>query len=691
MQTIKTRNTVTGVKTLDKTVSLSKRMKDSYIRTKKYAVETQEPRGGSPSGYAVDSIQEKTQGAAQEFLHHIPNPRSKVGESIQRAKVHFQEVKSQLPGERRYSEGQAQKAAHKAKGSADDLRRTADQTRNTASEAKTAVKDAKQTLKQVRHKGRQTLREVKQGVKTQDNGKLRGQPGDPNPVRNPAAKPASSAKPAPNANSTPVSKPLNASANMASNSNLSQPSYLKTGASAPKNAGSTVSSVDKTAKNVKSAANKIRDAGKGTIKTAKKTVKTAEQSAKSAVKTAQQTAKAAQKTAQAAAKAAKAAEKAARAAAKAAVQTAKAVVKAVTAMVKLAIAAIKGLVAAIAAGGWVAVVIILIICLIAFLVGSVFGIFFSGEPDPGTGQTINSVIAEIDTEYTAQLDWIKSANAYDYLDMSGARAAWKQVLAVYTVRTVSDPDNPMEVATMTNEKTAILRSVFWEMNAISYSLDVTEIEEDVLGDDGLPTGETTTTTTTVLRITVSHKTADEMAALYGFSDEQKESLEELLKPEHHSLWNALLYGITSIGDGSMIEVAITQLGNVGGQPYWSWYGFSDRVAWCACFVAWVANECGFIESGVMPLFSYCPTGADLFRERGQWQDSTYTPSPGDIIFFDWEPDGETDHVGIVESVVNGVVNTIEGNTSDSVARHSYDIGSVKIYGYGVPKYDKSAN
>ena len=448
---------------------------------------------------------------------------------------------------------------------------------------------------------------------------------------------------------------------------------------------------DKSAKTVKSSAKGFKDTAKGTIKTAKNSVKTAEKSAKSAVKTAQQSAKAAQKTAQATAKASKAAAKAAQAAAKTAVKAAKATAKAVAALVKATIAAIKGLVALIAAGGWIAVVIILIICLIALLVGSVFGIFFSSEPNAGTGQTINGVISEINMEYTNQIDGIIVSNPYDLLDMSGARAAWKQVLAVYTVRTVSDPDNPMEVATMNDEKAAILRAVFWDMNTISHTTDTFDVEEDVLDGDGLPTGETTTVTKTVLRVTVSNKAADDMAAQYGFSVEQKEWLEELLKPEYHSLWNALLYGIYSIGDGSMIEIADTQIGNVGGEPYWSWYGFAERVEWCAIFVSWCAKQAGYIDSGTIPLFSYCPTGEQLFKERGQWQDSTYTPSPGDIIFFDWEPDGETDHVGIAESVTDGMVNTIEGNSSDSVRRRSYEIGSVKIYGYGVPLYNKAVD
>lgn len=192
----------------------------------------------------------------------------------------------------------------------------------------------------------------------------------------------------------------------------------------------------------------------------------------------------------------------------------------------------------------------------------------------------------------------------------------KGVLAVYTVKTNGDPDEPMEVATVDDKKVAIMRSVFWEMNVNTYSLDTVSMQEDVLGDDGLTTGETAAVSTTALRITVSHKTPEEMAVRYGFSDQRKKQLAELLKPEYHSLWNALIYGITTIGNGSMIEIAAIQNGIVGGEPYWIWYGFGNRVEWCACFVSWVAEQCGCIDVGIIPRFAWCPAGVQWFRNRG---------------------------------------------------------------------------
>ena len=117
-------------------------------------------------------------------------------------------------------------------------------------------------------------------------------------------------------------------------------------------------------------------------------------------------------------------------------------------MFKILIMATKALITAIAACGWIAVLVILIICLLALIVGSVFGIFFPSEPSPDTGQTIYSVIAEIDGEFTDLLGSIISSIPHDLLDMSGSRALWKHVLAIYTVKTVTDPDNPMDVAMM---------------------------------------------------------------------------------------------------------------------------------------------------------------------------------------------------------------------------------------------------
>lgn len=140
------------------------------------------------------------------------------------------------------------------------------------------------------------------------------------------------------------------------------------------------------------------------------------------------------------------------------------------------------------------------------------------------------------------------------------------------------------------------------------------------------------------------------------------------------------------GGQAMVEVALTQVGNVGGQPYWTWYGYNYRVEWCAIFVSWCAEQCGYIDAGLLPRFEGVRPGAEWFKDRGQWQGRDYTPRPGDIIFFDWEGDGLADHVGIVKRCENGVVSTVEGNSGDACRENAYPVGSALIYGYGVPQY-----
>lgn len=211
--------------------------------------------------------------------------------------------------------------------------------------------------------------------------------------------------------------------------------------------------------------------------------------------------------------------------------------------------AIKGLIALIIAGGWIAIVIILIICIIGMIIGSVYGIFFS-EEDSGTGISLASVVQEINDEYDMQIETIKNSMEYDVLDLSESRAVWKEVLAIYAVKVNSDPDNPQEVATMDDSKKQMLKEIFWEMNMISYQVE-SETETvivETVDEEGNIIEIETTITITYLYITVSHKTIDEMAQLYGFNEKQKGYLTGLLSGKNDSLWAAVLHEI-DIGNG----------------------------------------------------------------------------------------------------------------------------------------------
>lgn len=144
----------------------------------------------------------------------------------------------------------------------------------------------------------------------------------------------------------------------------------------------------------------------------------------------------------------------------------------------------------------------------------------------------------------------------------------------------------------------------------------------------------------------------------------------------------------TLSNSALAEVALTQVGNVGGAPFWSWYGFNARVEWCACFVSWCAEQCGYIENHTMPKFAACSAGVEFFKFRNQWVQSTgrYEPVVGNVIFFDWEGDGRPNHVGIVKDYRNGIVFTIEGNSGDHPGycrERTYNLYSKDILGYGV--------
>lgn len=155
------------------------------------------------------------------------------------------------------------------------------------------------------------------------------------------------------------------------------------------------------------------------------------------------------------------------------------------------------------------------------------------------------------------------------------------------------------------------------------------------------------------------------------------------------LQGAAGYAGTNQDGNAIVQIALSQLGQVGGRPYWSWYGFNGRVEWCAIFVSWCADQAGFLDNDIIFKHSSCTAGVDTWRSRGLFQNraSGYVPKPGDIIYFLWTPgDSGSDHVGIVESSNGSVVNTIEGNSGDAVRQNVYDLSDPSIIGYATPLY-----
>ena len=645
MPDIKTRDVVRGsIKTLDRSALAGQRMKQAYIRTKERAAETAQPAQASPEEYASDRITGSVEVASHEGVHQLDNAGHRAVAAVK---------------ERRQERRQREANHPKTRSSVQ------------AEYSSPSVQSPEAAQESFRHR-----RQVEQLRRQTQAGKAPGQtiptttpPSEAVPSSSPISAPAPASSPG---KAAPSASPIRGSSNIRGRP-ISRRSATWTAEQTERAATRTVTASGRAVK----------------TKTERYAVKTADRSVKAGIKTAEQTAKITQRSAQAAARTAQVTAHAARVAAQKAAVTAKAATKAVISSVRAILAATKALITTLAAGGSVAFLIVVVICLIGLLVGSVFGIFFSGE-DTGSGLTMRSAIREINQDYQDQIDGIQNTVTHDELEMSGSRATWPEVLAVYAVKTNTDPTDGQEVAFMTERKRDILEDIFWEMHTISYNTATDSHVETTTGTDenGNPVEIQTTVETVTLYITVTHKTPEEMADQFHFNADQREKMEELLSDEYRTLWNTVLFGI-GIGDDDIVAVALSQVGNVGGQPYWSWYGFPSRVEWCACFVSWCAEQCGYIEAGIIPKFAGCPTGEQWFKDRGQWADRNYLPNPGDIIFLDWASDGIdglADHVGIVERCEGGVVYTVEGNMTNSCKQRQYTVGYYEICGYGVPAY-----
>ena len=458
--------------------------------------------------------------------------------------------------------------------------------------------------------------------------------------------------------------------------------------SAQMQTSSAIKTLEKPEKIVKQSATSagkknIKLAGKEAAKTTQKSVKTAEHTAKASIKTSQQTAKAAEKTAQATIKASQKAAQTAKKAAKATADTVKATAKATVATVKAIIAGTKALVAAIAAGGWIAVLIIMIVVLFGAAVA-----MFGGGSD---SNSYTPVSAEVEAYEPIIQKYAKEYGIPEYVELikavmmqeSGGRGLDPMQAAEGSFNTryphepngIKDPEYSIQCGVQ--ELKAALTSA-----EVESPIDMERIK---LALQGYNFGNG------YISWAKSKYGGYSYANAVEFSTQQAQRLGwdsygDTQYPAHVLRYYPYGRAFTAGSNQAIVEVALTQIGNEGGQPYWSWYGFDSRVEWCACFVSWCADQCGYIDSGLIPKFAGCIDGANWFKSNNRWNDRNYEPKAGDIIFFDWEGDGTTDHVGIVEKCENGTVYTVEGNSGDACRQRQYTVGSRNIYGYGIPAY-----
>ena len=361
---------------------------------------------------------------------------------------------------------------------------------------------------------------------------------------------------------------------------------------------------------------------------------------------------------------------------------------------------IKQLSSALGAAAVPLMLILVLAGLIGGIVASSFGIFFAGDQSGKKTKSLQEVVLSINSEYNNTIESIKKKVPHDELTTEGYQAPWPDVLSVYAVYVTTKTDGATDVVHLTDDHVKILKEIFWQMNTITYTTEVVKetIQVPDLDSDGNQKKDKDgnllykeeTISKTVLHICINHLSASEEASNLSFNAEQMAQLNELLDVKYATLWSQILKGVGQ-GSSELVNLALSQLGNEGGEKFWRWAGLDERCAWCALFVSWCADQTGLMASGQIPYFSFVSDGVDWFKDKGRWIDGSAVNSsnydkliqPGMIIFFDWEPDGKPNHVGIVTKVSNGYIYTVEGNRGDAVAEGTYSADSIYLYGFGV--------
>ena len=296
----------------------------------------------------------------------------------------------------------------------------------------------------------------------------------------------------------------------------------------------TIYNYQKSKSNIKQFKKKIKDKRKvkSTVKNTKTTIKTSKEVAKKTEKTAKETIKASKRTMQIA-----------RETAKRTAQGVKVAIKTTISAIKAIIAGTKALVAAIVAGGWVAVIVIIVICLVALMCSSIFGIFFSSQKTSANSITMNTVVAECNQEFSDKLQSIQDSNSHDDYVLEGSMASWKDVLTVYTIKQ-SNGVNQQDVMTIDDNKKNVIKQIFWDMNSLT-----SEVKDEMVTEQGTNADEMPKQVQKkVLHIKINTKTLEQMKNDYHFSSAQNKQLVELTDNKYASLWNGVIYGAADSGE-----------------------------------------------------------------------------------------------------------------------------------------------
>lgn len=275
----------------------------------------------------------------------------------------------------------------------------------------------------------------------------------------------------------------------------------------------------------------------------KRKVKSIVKNTKTAIKTSKEVAKKTEKTAKETIKASKRTMQIAKETAKRTAQGVKVAIKTTISAIKAIIAGTKALVAAIVAGGWVAVIVIIVICLVALMCSSIFGIFFSSQKTSANSITMNTVVAECNQEFSDKLQSIQDSNPHDDYVLEGSMASWKDVLTVYTIKQ-SNGVNQQDVMTIDDNKKNVIKQIFWDMNSLT-----SEVRDEMVTEQGTNADEMPKQVQKkVLHIKINTKTLEQMKNDYHFSSAQNKQLVELTDNKYASLWNGVIYGAADSGE-----------------------------------------------------------------------------------------------------------------------------------------------
>lgn len=284
---------------------------------------------------------------------------------------------------------------------------------------------------------------------------------------------------------------------------------------------------------------KTKEVTKDTVKKAEKGIKTGKKTVKNAEKIAKESAKASKRMLEQG-------RKLAIEGTKKAVQGTKVLIKATISAIKAIIAGIKSLVAMLAAGGSLATIAIVIICLVGLLVTSIFGIFFSSEKTSKNGIAMKDVVMECNQEFSNKLDSIQASNPHDEYVLEGNMASWKDILLIYSIKQ-SNGKNEQEVITMDNNKKQIVKNIFWDMNEITSEVKMETYKASKVNTNDMTKDEQKR----VLHIYIKSKTAEEMKIKYNFNALQLKQYNELSSDKYSNLWSGAIYGY--IGSGEFVE------------------------------------------------------------------------------------------------------------------------------------------